>query len=121
MVRMLLEQPLNLLAAVLQLAFQAAQEFDQRQGQPAFGPDDGRAAAKLMSLSKKLQSLLGRLGPIEPMNVQKVFPSTLAGFAQQLRRGESLDELPAGWSGPVVKGLECRRIIIGQGGLQLVD
>lgn len=55
------------------------------------------------------------------MRVQELFPLALASFDQGLRRGEGKDELPGEGVGPILKGLQSRRVIFRQSLLELVN
>lgn len=55
------------------------------------------------------------------MEVQEFFPPPLAGFDQQRRGGKLDHEFPGKWAGPVLKGLQSRRIVFQQGLLELID
>src|SRR5215831_2290450 len=74
-----------------------------------------------MSLGKDLQALLIEFWPIEPMDMQELFPPAAAGLAEQFGSGELLHETPTRCGRPVLKGLQSRRIILQQSGLELVD
>jgi hypothetical protein len=67
-------------AVLLQMLFQGEEGADQTQGQPAFGPRDGGRAGKLGGFGKSLQTLVGRLRPVESVAMEKVLPATLSGF-----------------------------------------
>jgi hypothetical protein len=68
---------------------------------------------------EQLQAFLRRLGAIELVDVQELFPPALAGGRQRQRRGELDDELPGAGRGPVVESAEDDRIILVQGRVEL--
>src|SRR5437762_2466862 len=118
---MLVKEPPNLLAVVLQLAFQGLEELDQCERQSALGSGNGHWTAKLVGLGKDFQSLLVELWTIKTMHVQELFPFPASGLAEQLRTGKLLHEVPTRSRRPILKGLQRRRIILVESCLELID
>ena len=109
---MLVKQPLDFLAVSLQLAFQGLEQFDQGQRQPALGSGDRRTAAKRLRPLKDLEPLLVEFGAVEAVRVQELFPLPASRLLEQLRGGKLLHETPGGGGRPIIKGRQCRRIIL---------
>src|ERR1700747_2588597 len=116
-----LEERCNPFTILVQLLVQQTQEFAQAQGKLAFGLGDRLAGLELISLSKDVQALLGGLRPPQPVGMEELLPAAPAGFDQGLGGRKLNDKIPREGTGPIVKGLECRRIIFQQGLLKFVD
>src|SRR5436190_24378909 len=117
MVGMFFKEALDFLPVVLKLAFQGVEQFNQSQRQAALGSRDRRAAAELMGFGKNLQTFLIELRTVEAVNVQEAFPFSATSLLQQLRSRKFLHKTPARTGGPILKGLQRRRIVLVQCGL----
>ena len=121
MVGMLLEKRFDLLAVEVQLELQRVEQLGQTDGQQALGGGDGGGAAELAGGLKDFHSFGRRFPPPQFLGVKEFFPALLAGGGQFFRGGELDDKVPASGLGPILEGLEGRRIIFDQGLLELVD
>src|SRR5262245_33165118 len=118
---MIFEQGLDLLAVVLQLLVQSAQQFTQAEGQLALGPKDRLGGLELIGFGKNAQPFLGGFWPPQLVSMQELFPPAFACLNQDLRRGKLNNEVPRRGTGPIVKGLQGSWIIFHQSLLKLVN
>ena len=118
---MVLKERLDLLAILIELLLESAQQFAQAHGQLAFGAGDRGRGFELVGLGENSQALVHRFRAPKPVRMEEFFPAAFAGFGQKLRGGKLDDKVPGGAIDPIVKGLPRRRIILHQGLLKLID
>ena len=121
MVGMLFEEGLDLLAVLVQLELQGLEQSGQADGQQALGRGQGGATAELTGVLEEFQPFGRGFRPPQLLGVEEFFPAPPAGGGWFFRGGELEDKVPAKRLGPILEGLERRRIILDQGLLELVD
>ena len=118
---MFFEEFLDLLAVVVQLLLEGAQEFAQAHGQLAFGADDGGAGFEVSGLGEEGQAFFGGLGAPEFVLVQEFLPEARAGFEQSLGSGKLENKFPGEGMSPVIESFDGGGIIFDKRLLELVD
>ena len=121
MVGVLFEKRLDLLTVLVQLELQGVEQFGQTDGQQTFGRGHRRRAAELAGVPEDSHSFGRRFRTPQLLGVEEFLPAPLTGGNQLFRGGELDDKVPAKGLRPILEGLECGRIILNQGLLELVD
>src|ERR1700757_2367638 len=121
MVGMASEKFLNALAVDPELFFQGKEEAHQRKRQLTFSIGQRRATAKLGGPPKEFHPSRTALGAPQVPAMEEFFPPSFAGLLQSLRAGEALDKHPGTERSPVLKSVQRRRVILGQGMAQLAN
>lgn len=120
-VGVLTKEGLDHFPMVVDLSLQGAQDFGQAGGHLTLRRGDRRTAAELVRAGEDLQPARGGFRTPQQMRMQELFPATLAGLRQELRRGELENEIPGGRQHPLIKGFQRGGIIFLEGSLELVD
>src|SRR6516162_4733854 len=105
----------------IDLVLQALEHCRQAQRQEAFGADRRRTGIELLSVRPGLQTLGRRLGAPQSVDMQEFLTAALTCLDQGGGRREGLHEGPGKGFGPVVEAFQGQRVVLRQGGLELVD
>lgn len=121
MVGMLCEQLPNAATVHIQLLIESEQLLGDGNGQDALGRGDRRGSAEALGRGKDLQAFAVRLGPVQTVAFEELLPFFLAGTNQCFGGTELNNELPRSGQSPVIEGLACRRIVLVDRLLKLIN
>src|SRR5947207_9990930 len=120
-VRVLVEQSWDACTVVSQLLLQGLQQSGQALDQQTLSSGDRLRTAKGRSPGENFHPLRRGLWTPQFVAVKELLPFTLTGRRQRLGRGKGQHKGPSVRGGPVIESFQCRRVILLESGLELVD
>src|SRR5438034_8770170 len=120
-VRVLVEQSWDACTVVSQLLLQGLQQSGQTLDQQTLSSGDRLSTAKGRSPGENFHALRRGLWTPQFVAVKELLPFTLTGRRQRLGRGKGQHKGPSVRGGPVIESFQCRRVILLESGLELVD